>query len=271
MTAVDVALAALYIMPCVIFFFFVKNDMLEKPDKSKEKAEEQSKENNKKTRKTMETNINIAEILKDKPVDTKLYSPLFGEVYFVYVRNSIIIKHHEIATTFFDCKGRYCDYIESEMLLFPSKEMRDWQKFAWKKGDVLRNDCGFVCIFKEWASDDYTKFNGCYFDGMPNAETAKYSKLDNDTARSYIRELENNLGGKLNFETLEIEKPKSEYKFKPFDKVLVRDSKDGVWKVSLFGFKTDFSYTCLNGICWSFCIPYEGNEHLLGTAKKKTD
>ena len=60
----------------------------------------------------METNINIAEILKDKPVDTKLYSPLFGEVYLVYVRNSIIIKHHEIATTFFDYKGRYCDYIE---------------------------------------------------------------------------------------------------------------------------------------------------------------
>lgn len=50
MTAVDVALAALYIMPCVIFFFFVKNDMLDKPDKSKENAEEQSKENNKTTR-----------------------------------------------------------------------------------------------------------------------------------------------------------------------------------------------------------------------------
>ena len=48
MTAADVALAALYIMPCVMFFFFVKNDMLEKPDKSKEKVEEQSKENNKK-------------------------------------------------------------------------------------------------------------------------------------------------------------------------------------------------------------------------------
>lgn len=51
MTAVDVALAALYIMPCVIFFFFVKNDMLEKPDKSKEKADEQSKENNNKNKK----------------------------------------------------------------------------------------------------------------------------------------------------------------------------------------------------------------------------
>ena len=47
MTAVDVALAALYIMPCVIFFFFVKNDMLEKPDKSKENEKEQAKETEK--------------------------------------------------------------------------------------------------------------------------------------------------------------------------------------------------------------------------------
>ena len=29
----------------------------------------------------METNINIAKIIKDKPVNTKLYSPLFGDVY----------------------------------------------------------------------------------------------------------------------------------------------------------------------------------------------
>lgn len=71
---------------------------------------------------------------------------------------------------------------------------------------MLISDCGFVCIFKEWASDDYTKFNGCYFDGMPNAETAKYSKLDNNTAYGYIREIENRCGGKLNLETLKIEK-----------------------------------------------------------------
>lgn len=99
------------------------------------------------------------------------------------------------------------DYIfrKGMQLLKPSKEMQDWEKFSWKRGDVLISDCGFVCIFKEWASDDYTKFNGCYFDGMPNAETAKYSKLDNNTAYGYIRELENRCGGKLNLETLKIE------------------------------------------------------------------
>lgn len=104
----------------------------------------------------------------------------------------------------FDKNGNLYD--DGECIVFPSKEMRDWSKFAWKRGDVLISDCGFVCIFKEWASDDYTRFNGCYFDGMPNAETAKYSKLDNNTAYGYIREIENRCGGKLNIETLEIEK-----------------------------------------------------------------
>lgn len=48
---ITIALAALYIMPCVIFFFFVKNDMLEKHDKSKENSKEQAKETAKKYKK----------------------------------------------------------------------------------------------------------------------------------------------------------------------------------------------------------------------------
>ena len=161
----------------------------------------------------METKINIAEILKDKLENTKLYSPLFGDVDFYYVGNDLIkVKHHggRIATLFDN--GRYYNYPESELLLFPSKEMRDWSKFAWKKGDVLINSCGFQCIFKEWASDDYTKFNGCYscsrdgYEDVSNAETAKFAKLDHNIAYGYVREIERKLGGKLNLETLEIER-----------------------------------------------------------------
>lgn len=96
--------------------------------------------------------------------------------------------------------------------------MRDWSKFAWKKGDLLVNSCGFQCIFKEWASDDYTKFNGCYsnsrdgYEDVSNAKTAKFDKLDNNTAYGYIREIERKLGGKLNLETLAIEKTQPEFK-----------------------------------------------------------
>lgn len=157
----------------------------------------------------MEEKINIAEILKDKPRGTKLYSILSdGECFLNEASEDSIYIDIDNRKRFwcFTVYGSTHSFPNGCVLLFPSREMRDWEKFSWKKGDVLISDCGFVCIFKEWASDDYTKFNGCYFDGMPNAETAKYSKLDNNTAYGYIREIENRCGGKLNLETLEIEK-----------------------------------------------------------------
>ena len=187
----------------------------------------------------MEEKINIAEILKDKKNGLRLYSPIFGYCTFCYVRedtNDICVKRHNGVKEFFDSKGLYS--ILGEVMIFPSKEMHDWEKFSWKRGDVLISDCGFVCIFKEWASDDYTRFNGCYFDGMPNAQTAKYSKLDNNTAYGYIRKLEKRCGGVLNIKTLKIEKPE----FKDGDIVAVDlDRKN----IRIFKEKKNG-----NNICW---------------------
>ena len=167
----------------------------------------------------MEEKINIAEILKDKKNGLRLYSPIFGECEFCCVRkdtNDICVKKHNGVKEFFDSKGLY--YNTGEVMLFPSKSMRDWEKLSWKKGDLLINSCGFQCIFKEWESNDYTKFNGCYsnsrdgYEDVSNSETAKFVKLDNNTAYGYIREIERKLGGILNLETLEIEKAQPEFK-----------------------------------------------------------
>jgi hypothetical protein len=170
----------------------------------------------------MEKNINLAKILNGKPVNTKLWSPLFGDVYTSSICSEdtiIVVNHHAESASFYN-NGKYFDHAEAEPLLFPSKEMRDWGKFAWKKGDLLINSCGFQCIFKEWASGDYTKFNGCYsnsrdgYEDVTNAETAKFDKLDNNIAYGYVREIERKLGGILNLTTLEIEK---QYEFKDGD------------------------------------------------------
>lgn len=68
------------------------------------------------------------------------------------------------------------------------------------------------------------------------------------------------------------EKPK--YEFKPFDKVLVRDEDDKEWHISLFAREIvddsdglSYKYECSNGTLWNCCIPFEGNEYLLGTAE----
>lgn len=54
---------------------------------------------------------------------------------------------------------------------------------------------------------------------------------------------------------------------KPFDKVLVRDSKSDNWCANLFGYiDKDEYYHCVYAN-WVYCIPYIGNESLLGTTK----
>lgn len=172
----------------------------------------------------MEAKINVAEILKDKPENTKLYSPLFGDVYFSYIKDSIInVKHHGGITKFFD-NSRYYNYPESEPLLFPSKEMRDWSKYAWKRGDVLVSDDGCIeVIFDKWYDDTYTNFYGKHYLDSENENdivyieafictTERFSLEDKESFLCYINTIEERFGGKLNRETLEIEKTQPEFK-----------------------------------------------------------
>lgn len=92
----------------------------------------------------MEEKINIAEILKNKPKGTKLYSSIFGKVTYVTIclGNIKVLcpELYERCERSFYNDGRL--HSVGESVLFPSKEMRDWNKFAWKRGDVLVSDDG---------------------------------------------------------------------------------------------------------------------------------
>lgn len=89
----------------------------------------------------MEKELNISAILKDKPVGTKLWAPIFGNCVFSRLSGSgirVFPIHNGFTSTeeksFFKT-GQYT--LAGEVCLFPSKQMQDWSKFAWKKGDVL--------------------------------------------------------------------------------------------------------------------------------------
>ena len=229
----------------------------------------------------MEEKINIEKILNDKPEKTVLYDAMRDinvSLYVVEKRNGETNIFCDGMEKFKGCSFVYSDtgadsiFRKGIQLLKPSKEMQDWEKFSWKRGDVLINSCGFQCIFKEWASDDYTKFNGCYsnsrdgYEDVTNAETAKFDKLDNNIAYGYVREIERKLGGILNLTTLEIEM-KSKVEINPFDKVLVRNDKEDQWSANIFSYQVRDMYHCLGEDYWRYCIPYIGNESLLGTTK----
>ena len=173
----------------------------------------------------MKEKINIAEILKDKKNGLRLYSPIFGECAFCYVRedtNDICVKKHNGVIEYFNSEGLY--FALGEVMLFPSKSMRDWEKFSWKNGDVLNNTAYEKrVIFDGFLNDDYTyfkgkhpldcsdKFNISYHEEC-NCFTGNYRLESTDAAQTYINTIEERLGGKLNSDTLEIEKTQPEFK-----------------------------------------------------------
>ena len=161
----------------------------------------------------MEEKINIAAILKDKSNGIRLYSPIFGDCTFCCVHkdtNDICVKKHNGVKEFFNSKGLY--YNTGEIMLFPSKSMRNWRKFAWKKGDVLIRINSEYCIgiFDEWTSDDYSTFSAKYinlglsdnFSCSYKCKTEEWEKTEN--SKNYISEIERVMNGKLNLQTLEI-------------------------------------------------------------------
>lgn len=112
----------------------------------------------------MEKELNIAAILHDKPQNTRLWSPIFGDVYLKDVtdvnNNMIRITHHGVDNIFMN-NGKV--WADGDVCLFPSRRMDDWQKFAWKKGDVLvSNDGKETIFFNRFTDDTYTKFVGKY-------------------------------------------------------------------------------------------------------------
>lgn len=115
----------------------------------------------------MEKELNISAILKDKPVGTKLWSPIFGNCVFSRLSGSgirVFPIHKGFTSTeekSFFVTGQYT--LAGEVCLFPSKQMQDWHKFAWKKGDVLvSNDGKETIFFNRFTDDTYTKFVGKY-------------------------------------------------------------------------------------------------------------
>lgn len=172
----------------------------------------------------METEINIVEILKDKPQGTKLYSSACGKCRLEEVDDkSFKISFYNSKFGLMNGGEGYLDkngklYDDGECVVFPSKEMRDWSKFAWKKGDVLvSNDGGTEVIFDKWYDDTY--FYGRHYLNSEEKNNVKYNETflctteryaleDKNAAKTYLKTIEERLGGKLNLETWEIEKPK---------------------------------------------------------------
>lgn len=278
-------------------------------------------------------NLDLREILKDVPRGTKLYSPLIGECTLHHIsEHYIYIEYNGGYTICLDKYGRFSSMPNAEIMLFPSKEQRDWSKFElshkFKIGDVIYNEYyDFISIYKghntrfDVSYVPYLKvFNrGINLNSSVNIEEFKCRLATQEEKEILYNKLQE-LGYFWNSITNSLEKYKFEVghcititgehkhvitqikhnkyivttddkylkdkilcayqenfnfyqeKFdittlKPFDRVLIRLDDECHWGIDYFERyvpKEDNPFYCMS-TAWKQCIPYEGNEHLVGT------
>lgn len=230
----------------------------------------------------MENKTNIAELLKDCPKGTKLYSPLCGECYFDSLNmGTIICKKQNTQEISFTSEGYYMlpEFDDCERMIFPSKDQRDWSKFEppyeFKNGDVVATTDGLwigitkggkngefiptYCVIKP--ADEFEAY-------LERKETWVFDRLATTEGKEKLFKAIKDNGYKWNEETKTLEKL-TPNKFdintlKTFDKVLMRSSNAREWVATFYShYSNNKFYGC--GMCCDQCIPYEGNQNLLGT------
>lgn len=222
--------------------------------------------------------INLVNILKHCPEGTKLYSPIYGEVTFtrISIINTILCKatksNGEITSVDFNRFGRLSgEFSNAECVLFPSKDQRDWDKFRIpaKKGDIMMFDDKSAVFMIDAMTDNYVTIIA-YVDKYSTFRTGgrmllNYIPASKDMKKKFFDAMDK-AGYTWDGETL---KKKQKLQFKPFDKVLVRDSESGKWRCAFYShFEPNGIYHYgTTGCVYAMCIPFEGNEHLVGTTK----
>ena len=133
----------------------------------------------------MNENIDLTKILKDCPEDTKFYCSICGEVTIkiknnythpIHVYQKTIYAENPILVCRLSIFGKYNKDLDGECILFPSKEQRDWNKFAapWYKKE--RFDPNTLQPFdKVLVRDSYNEMWSCSIFSHIQKEAYPYS------------------------------------------------------------------------------------------------
>lgn len=227
--------------------------------------------------------VNVAEILREyKENEIILYTTMFGNAFFKGItrEGGIILESTNTVDVALDASGRMKEVQSGECNVFPSAEMRDWNKF-FKHGDVVIDQKGDMFVFDCWANSNYTKMSIIdYFDKPSEfggnelrqkyltVKTKDYQKADEEQRKFFFESLDKSYTFAVKCGRITRVEKKPPH-FKTYDKVLVRNRKQS-WKIDFFSYYEQFGsfrYRTLGGY-YEYCIPFDGNEHLVGKEVK---
>ena len=146
------------------------------------------------------------------------------------------------------------------------------EEVIFEDGDVVSFGYSGIGILKEINNEsthsNYITLEEGTLDDMPDGWTNDKIRMATEEECKRLFDALKKDGKRWNADKKCFEDIKEEYQFKPFDRVLVRDNNSAKWRIDIFSnlsrMLPTYPYLCVGGE-WKQCIPYEGNEKLLGT------
>ena len=182
---------------------------------------------------------------------------------------------------------KYADSVEERIHRFGIDGMGDFElkleENEYEAGDIITCEHGSTSIYMIVSSNYKDEFINAYVTygaskgiDYNNSILLGYNwniRLATEEEKQRLFDALAKEGKRWNAEKKCIEElPWNARQLKAFDKVLVRDKDDEEWQIELFGvcITTVDEYPLYKCFIqdWRQCIPYEGNEHLLGTSNK---
>lgn len=160
----------------------------------------------------MNENIDLTKILKDCPIGEEFYSPMLGDVVLHHINHKkkriyVILKILNIQI-YINSDGTLTlgDVTSKEIMLYPSREMRNWSNFTapWYKKEkfdpkklkpfdrvIVREKYGeWFCTFFSHIKETKYPYNtatGCYSQCIPYNDNTKHLIGTNKEAPEYYR------------------------------------------------------------------------------------
>ena len=252
----------------------------------------------------------IADVLRNCPLNKKLYSTAYGDLLFKYVKFDDIVtfSNEHNKEIIFDRNGYLCygevvfsctvkgmkdggGFVKKSdsCLLFPCRgnhTWENWRSVLFDQGDILFDDVRTNDAYQFVAYDDIgwieVENSKAQILSMPIshfrfASFDECEKFYNDfTTSGDVKKVEPSFGFDKTKYFCKQEESEHDPKFKPYDKVIIRNDDNDSWKATFYshgvmnpnGTIEHYTTGCTYCGYWQ-CLPYnDQTKHLIGTANK---
>lgn len=176
----------------------------------------------------------------------------------------VVIQGKEECSGWFNRKGESIGFPDDKLYMKIEKTE------TFKDKDILVGDSGFIFMLDTNGRFKTSTYAGLYTNGKltfggaaGGDDIERFRRANMEEYSRFVYALAKSKDNRAIKLLKKLNGVEENIDFKPFDKVLIRNAENDKWEASFFIRKVGELHECMPGLIYKYCVPFEGNEHLL--------